>query len=132
MIINVVVGIFGVLGLMSDLWPWLAASRFPLHARVANRAFIPSIPLLLTLKGCDTATEDCLRSWFTQDYDGDIQILFGVASADDPVVEVAHRLMREFPGREAELVICNRVIGTNAKVSQLAELEKLAKYDVLA
>ena len=131
-ILNVVLGVFAVLSLILLLWQWLAASRFPLHARVADKTFIPAITLLKPLKGCDAATEDCLRSWFTQDYDGDIQILFGVASADDPVVEVAHRLMREFPGREAELVICNRLIGTNAKVSQLAELEKLAKYDLIA
>jgi ceramide glucosyltransferase len=83
------------------------------------------------LKGADAATEDCLRSWFAQDYAGDVQILFGVVSAEDPVCGIVKKLTQEFPQRDVQLVICPTITGANAKVSKLAELEKLAKHDIL-
>jgi ceramide glucosyltransferase len=87
--------------------------------------------VLKPLKGCDATTEDCLRSWFTQHYPGSTQILFGVAAPDDPVCAIVRRLLHEFPATEAQLVVCGPLLGANAKVSQLAELERQAKHDLL-
>lgn len=130
-IVNGILGSLALLSLALLLWQWLAAVRFPSHQRVADRSFSPAVTLLKSLKGCDTATEDCLRSWFAQDYAGEIQILFGVASAEDPVCAVVRKLMREFPTCDAQLVVCTQLIGANAKVAKLAELQKLAKHEVL-
>src|SRR5262249_44596148 len=105
--------------------------RLRLHQRVEKKSFAPAVTLLKSLKGADASTEDCLRSWFAQDYAGDVQILFGVASAEDPVCEIVRKLMQEFPKRDAQLVVCPNLIGPNAKVSKLAELEKLAKREIL-
>ncbi len=91
----------------------------------------PPLTLLKPLKGCDTATEECLRSWLAQDYRGPTQILFGVAAADDPVGDIVRKLLREFPSADAELIVCGVASGTNAKVSQLAELERRAKHEIL-
>lgn len=113
------------------LWQWLEASRFPLHRRIADAAYAPDVTLLKPLKGCDSETEGCLRSWFQQEYAGPLQILFGVASARDPVCEVVRQLMAEFPGADAELVICPQPLGPNAKASTLAQLETRAKHGVL-
>src|SRR5208337_1984175 len=66
----------------------------------------PPVTLLKPLKGCDAATEDCLRSWFTQQYRGPTQILFGVAAAEDPVCGIVHKLVQEFPGSDAQLIVC--------------------------
>jgi lipoate-protein ligase A len=49
-------------------------------------ASLPDVTILKPLKGADEFTESCLRSWLTQEYSGEIQILFGVASEDDPLV----------------------------------------------
>ena len=87
------------------LWQWVMAIRFPLHRRFQRSDFHPAVTLLKSLKGCDAATEECLRSWFAQDYPGEVQILFGVVSADDPVCAIVEKLIREFPARDAELVI---------------------------
>jgi ceramide glucosyltransferase len=130
-ILNITVASLALLGLALLLWQWFAALRFPLHKRIRDKTFAPPVTLLKSLKGCDAATEDCLRSWFAQNYAGEIQILFGVASADDPVCEVVGNLMREFPVCDAQLIVCNHLIGANAKVAKLAELEKLAKHEVL-
>ena len=59
-----------------------------------------------------------------------MQILFGVVSAEDPVCAIVKKLTQEFPKREVQLQVIPTLIGANAKVSKLAELEKLAKHDI--
>jgi ceramide glucosyltransferase len=130
-ILNLILGSLALLSLALLLWQWLAARRFPLHRRVAGVSFAPPITLLKPLKGCDTATEACLRSWFAQDYRGAVQILFGVASDDDPVGGIVRRWMAEFPGRDAQLLVCGPLSGANAKVSKLAQMEPLARHDLI-
>jgi ceramide glucosyltransferase len=132
--VNSVNAIFAVLALLSFalvLWQWLAARRFPLHRRIAGQSFAPAISLLKTLKGCDETTIESLRSWFHQNYTGRIQILFGVARADDPVCEIVRRLMAENPRSDAQLVVCGELFGANAKVAKLAQLEQLAEHDLI-
>ncbi len=131
MILNGILCSLAFLSLALLLWQWGVARRFPLHQRVSDQSFTPPVTLLKSLKGRDPSTEDCLRSWFSQDYTGEIQILLGVASTDDPVCEVVRKLIREFPSRDAQLIVCGPPIGANAKASKLAELEKLAKHEVL-
>ncbi|HTI97900.1 MAG TPA: bacteriohopanetetrol glucosamine biosynthesis glycosyltransferase HpnI [Dongiaceae bacterium] len=120
-----------LLSLALTLWQSLVARRFPLHQRQENPRFHPALTLLKPLKGCDAETERCLRSWLTQEYPGPVQILFGVARAEDPVCDLVRRLLAEFPGCEAQLVICTESLGTNAKVSTLIQLEQRARHDFI-
>ncbi|MBC8096587.1 MAG: glycosyltransferase [Akkermansiaceae bacterium] len=132
MILNLILGTLALLSLALLLWQWLAAMRFPLHRREKSGDFAPAITLLKPLKGCDPATEDCLRSWFAQEYAGPVQILFAVSSNEDPVCAVVQKLMGEFPARDAALIVVSKLSGANAKVSKLAEIEPLAKHDLIA
>ena len=131
MILELILGGLAGLSLCLCLWQWVVAWRFPVHARVATKASGGSLTLLKPLKGCDATTETCLRSWLTQDYPGKIQVLFGVASGDDPVCSVVRKLLKEFPAIEAQLIICGPLAGTNLKVSKLMQMEPLAKYDLV-
>jgi len=131
MVLNAILGSLAVLSLALLLWQWLVARRFPLHQRAHAQPFAPAITLLKPLKGSDGATEDCLRSWLSQDYPGRLQILFGAASSQDPVCEIVNKLLREFPARDAQLVVCVSSLGANPKVSKLVELNRLAKHDIL-
>ena len=137
MVLNVISGALAVLSLVLILWQWLAARRFPLHQRLpadprpSSPVTFPSLTLLKPLKGCDAFTEACLRSWFSQQYQGPIQILFAVASPDDPVCGIVRKLQQEFPAADSRLVICGPLLGANAKVSQLVQLEPLIKHDLL-
>ena len=131
-------GIFGALAGLSlalTLWQWVLARRFPLHQRptaaAAPRPQAPPITLLKPLKGCEPATEACLRSWFAQDYPGPVQLLFAVADQDDPVCPVVRRLIAEFPAADARLLVCGPPAGANSKVSKLVKLEALARHDLL-
>jgi ceramide glucosyltransferase len=86
---------------------------------------------LKPLKGCDETTAESLRSWFGQNYTGQTQILFGVADANDPVCKIVRELIAENPRHDAQLVVCDRLSGANAKVAKLVQLEKLAKHDLI-
>jgi ceramide glucosyltransferase len=131
MVLNLIPGGLALLSLVLTLWQWLVAVRFPLHRRIKSPAFSPPVTLLKSLKDADDATEACLRSWFEQNYAGETQILFGVASADDPVCDIVQKLIREFPAQPAQLLVCSPPFGANAKASKLAQLERLARHDVL-
>jgi ceramide glucosyltransferase len=120
-----------LLSLALALWQWLAARRFPLHRRAADLSFSPAITLLKPLKGCDETTAESLRSWFKQNYTSPTQILLGVADANDPVCKIVRELIAENPRYDAQLVVCDRLSGANAKVAKLVQLEKLAKHDLV-
>ncbi len=113
------------------VWQWLAARRYPLHERIADSAFAPPVTVLKPLKWVDSTTADSLRSWFTQDYPGDVQLLLGVDSESDPVYGVVRQLLTEFPQHDAKIVICSELLGLNPKVSKLLQMEHLAKHEIL-
>ena len=120
-----------MLSLCLTVWQWLVACRFPLHARVGETTASGPVTLLKPLKGCDSTTEACLRSWLQQDYAGNVQVLFGVASAQDPVCDVVQRLLKESPNIDAQLVVCGPLAGTNLKVSKLMQLERLTRHELV-
>jgi ceramide glucosyltransferase len=130
-ILAIVLSVLALLSLALQLWQFFIALRFPLHKRRNQVSFAPPATLLKPLKGCDLESETCLRSWLTQQYSAPLQILFGVASAADPVVSSVRKLIAEFPQMDVQLVICTENLGTNAKVSTLIQLERLAKHPVI-
>lgn len=129
MLLHLIFAALALLSLALTLWQWLAARRFPLHQRAADTSFAPGVTLLKPLKGLDPETRGCLESWFKQDYCGPVQILFGVADAQDPVCELVRKLIAEHPQANAQLVHCAEPFGPNGKVSTLVHLERLAQHD---
>src|SRR5437762_2493652 len=111
------------------LWQWVVAWRFPLHRRATQTGWAPPVTVLKPLKGVDAKTEECLRSWLDQQYAGEIEILFGVASAADPACELVRLLISQ--KKNARLVICPEELGANAKVSTLIQLMREARHDVI-
>ena len=131
MIANGILGGLACLSLLLLLWQWLAGRRFALHQRAPSSSFAPGVSLLKPLKGCEAATEECLRSWLVQEYGGPVQLLFAVASADDPVCRLVQKLLKEFPGKDARLVICGPLQGANLKISKLMQIEGLSQHELL-
>jgi ceramide glucosyltransferase len=130
-IIDVVFGAAVLLSLGIMLWQWAVATRFPLHQRYRQDSLAAPVTLLKPLKGMDEFTERCLRSWFEQDYAGEVQLIFGVAVAEDPVCDLVRRLIADYPEKQAQLQICGPLAGTNLKVAKLAEMARLAAHDLL-
>lgn len=92
--------------------------------------YTPPVTVLKPLNGLEEGIHENLSSHLKQDYP-DYQIIFGVNNEDDPVIPVVERLRREFPNRDIELVVSDRVIGSNLKVSNLDNMYQKAKYEVI-
>ena len=90
----------------------------------------PAVTLLKPLCGEEPNLCAALRSFCAQDYPAPLQIVFGVRSADDPVVAVVEALRAEFPDKDIALVIDAAVHGPNLKVSNLANMARAAKHAV--
>ena len=131
MVLTGILAGLAVLSLALFVWQCLVAVRFPLHRRAPSGGFAPAVTLLKPLKGCDETTLESLQSWFIQEYPSPIQILFGVASEQDPVCEVVRELISKYSGLEARLVVCGPLIGANAKVSKLAQLQSHALHEII-
>lgn len=112
---------------------WLAAFasvvRYRRRRPSASDVASP-VTILKPLRGNDGQLYENLRSFCLQDYRS-FEILFGVRHLHDPAVAVVERLSHEFPGLELKLVADSRTIGTNLKVSNLANLVRHAKHDTL-
>ena len=110
----------------------LIASRIFLHQRRAPLPqFAPGVSILKSLKGTDPGMLEAFRSHCLQNYAGEFELLFGVASQDDVAVAIVEQLQAEFPELPIHLVMCPERLGTNGKVSTLAQLASHARYDFL-
>jgi ceramide glucosyltransferase len=90
----------------------------------------PPITVLKPVCGLEPGLYDSLRTFCDQDYPV-FQVVFGVRDAADPAVHIIERLIRECPGRDLSLVVDGRIIGANYKISNLANMLRAAKYDIV-
>jgi ceramide glucosyltransferase len=120
-----------VLAAVSSVY-WLAASWCMVafrRRRVHRSVFAPHVTVLKPVCGAGGHLYESLRSFCRQEY-ADYQIAVGVRDADDPAVTVVYRLMAEYPRLDLRLVVNDRPVGVNPKVSNLANLYEAAKYDI--
>src|SRR5262245_53340826 len=109
------------------LW---SAYAFRRANRKKQAIFTPPVSILKPLRGLDPQMYESFRSHCIQDYP-EYEIIFGVGDADDPAVEAVHRLMRDFPHCQIQLVVCPDILGNNRKISNLAQMLPQARYDHL-
>jgi ceramide glucosyltransferase len=109
----------------------VAARIFPAERRAPVNSFAPGVSVLKSLKGLDPGMIDAFRSHCRQSYAGEFELLFGVASLDDPAAAAVAQLQAEFPGQAIRLVECPQRLGTNGKVSTLVQLAPHSRYDFL-
>ncbi len=109
----------------------IAARLFLAVRRRPLQAFAPSVSVLKSLKGLDPGMMDAFRSHCRQLYAGEVELLFGVSSLADPAASAVEQLQAEFPERTIRLIECPLHLGTNGKVSTLAQLVPQARYPFL-
>jgi ceramide glucosyltransferase len=95
-----------------------------------NSQFHPPVTILKPLCGLDNDTYGNLASFCQQNYH-EYQIVFAVQNSDDPCIEIVNKLLAEFPHLDLELMISDRAIGTNLKVSNLNNALTKAKHNIL-
>jgi ceramide glucosyltransferase len=123
--------VLAVAGMGYFLAAMVAARVFVDLRRRRLPAFAPDVTILKSLKGLDPGMLDAFRCHCLQSYAGEYELLFGVPSLEDPAVEAVRKLISEFPERAIRLIECPARLGTNGKVSTLAQLAIQARYDYL-
>jgi len=109
-----------------------AAGRYASESKLsaARVSGSPPVSILKPLKGTDPEMYESFRSHCLQDYP-EHEILFGVSSSTDPAAALVEKLQREFPRQPIRLVLCEKNLGVNGKVSSLVQLAAEAKYGIL-
>jgi ceramide glucosyltransferase len=91
---------------------------------------LPPVSILKPLKGIDPQIYESFLSHCLQNYP-EYEIIFGVSDANDPAVTSVRQLQQEVPDRAIRLVVCDKILGTNVKVSNLAQMLPVARYEHL-
>lgn len=89
------------------------------------------VTLLKPLCGDEIRLHDDLRSFFGLSYP-EVQMVCGVRDAHDPAIGVVRQLQATLPEEDIALVVDPRIYGANYKVSNLINMMKVAKHDILA
>ena len=120
-------------GAFGCLFMILAAAFIFSSARPAPvmDASAPAATILKPLHGDEVGLYENLVSFCEQDYPGEVQIIFGVESPNDAGISVVDRLRAAYPGRQIELVVDTRVMGSNPKVANLINMSERIAHDVV-
>ncbi len=137
-LITRIVQITAVLGCVSSSFYYLfclwSAIDFRRSSNASARDASPQtsspVSILKPLKGVDPDIYQSFRSHCLQNY-SEYEIIFGVSNIDDPAVPVVEQLRREFPDRSIQLVICHEILGPNVKVSNLEQMVRVARHELL-
>ena len=110
------------------LW---AARSFERIARpqASNQADMLGVTVLKPVKGAEPRMYAGFLSHCKQTYNGPFELVFGVSSLEDPAVAEIGRLRVENPSVEIRVVECTMRLGTNGKVSNLAQMLPHARYE---
>ncbi|GBC24670.2 glycosyltransferase family 21 protein [Rhizophagus irregularis DAOM 181602=DAOM 197198] len=91
---------------------------------------VPGVTIIRPLKGVDCNLYENLVSSFRQDYPN-FEIIFSVASENDPAVKVVKNLMKRYPKVDARLIIGECDVGVNPKINNMIRPYESAKYDII-
>ena len=106
------------------------AGRF-MRRDAADAAHSPAVTILKPLHLDDPDLLQNLETFFSQNYAGAVQIVFGVHDQSDPALEAVRALQAKYPQCDTAIVADRARYGANAKISNLINMFPLAKHDVL-
>jgi ceramide glucosyltransferase len=93
---------------------------------------LPPVSILKPLKGVDPEIWESFCSHCEQDYPQfHIQLIFGVSDPADPAIEVVRKLQAKYSNLPIELIVCDRILGANVKVSSLVQMLPAARHALL-
>lgn len=107
-----------------------AAHTFFSQKRLVDPSFHPPISILKPVCGLEPYAYANLASFCHQAYPI-YQVIFSVQDWHDSSITVIRQLIEDFPDLDLQLVIDDRTIGANRKISNLANAFAKAKYEIL-
>jgi ceramide glucosyltransferase len=127
-VVSVLLTLSGIAYGLLALW---GARSFERGGRASTKGASVSfgVSILKPVKGVDVRMYAGLVSHCVQQYAGEYELLFGVSSLEDAAVAEIARLQVEFPEVPIRLVQCPERLGTNGKVSNLAQMLPHARYE---
>ena len=111
------------------LW---SAARFVQPRKAADKSVraAQGVSILKPLRGTDPEMYESFRSHCLQDYP-EYEIIFGVSDANDPAIQLVQQLKAEFPQCPIRLMLCPERLGSNTKVSNLAQMARQARHEYI-
>ncbi|WGV24036.1 bacteriohopanetetrol glucosamine biosynthesis glycosyltransferase HpnI [Halotia branconii] len=129
-VINVFLCILCLAAVLFYCYGIYAAIAFLNHPRLFNPKFHPPISILKPICGLDQDAYENFASFCQQDYP-EYQVIFAVRDRQDPSIEVIQQIIQELPHLDLNLVVSDRIIGANLKVSNLSNAVGIAKHEIL-
>ena len=90
----------------------------------------PPVTLLVPLRGAEPLLEENLRAFAEQNYP-DLQVVLGVAHADDPALPIARRVAAALPDRRIDIDIGEVAGARNPKLANVLSMMRLARNATL-
>ena len=97
-------------------------------ARPRRRRTLPAVSIVQPLCGVEAFSRETLRSIFALDYP-DYEIIFCLASADDPIAPLVRGAIEAHPERPARLLIGDDRVSANPKLNNVVKGWKAARHD---
>jgi ceramide glucosyltransferase len=90
----------------------------------------PPVTLLVPLRGAEPLLEENLRAFAEQDY-ADLQVIFGVAHADDPALPIARRVAAALPERRIDIDVGEVASARNPKLANVLSMMRSVRHATL-
>lgn len=107
-----------------------SARAFFRRAQHPAEGACPPVTIFKPLRGLDREAYRNFASFCRQDYP-EYQVLFGADSAEEPALETARAIARDFPHVDVSIVVGKRSSAANPKIGNLAGMIPAAKHPVL-
>jgi ceramide glucosyltransferase len=90
----------------------------------------PPVTLLVPLRGAEPLLEENLRAFAEQDYPN-LQVVLGVARADDPALPIAQRVAAALPDRRIDIDVGEVAGARNPKLANVLSMMRLVRNATL-
>ncbi len=88
----------------------------------------PWVSIVRPLRGVETFSEETLRATFELDYPR-YEIIFCVQAPHDPIIPLVERVIADYPGHDARLLVGDDYVSANPKLNNCVKGWEAARYD---
>jgi len=92
--------------------------------------YLPSVTIIKPVKGLDRNARENFASFFCQDYPV-FQLIFALASANDPALPLIRGLQAAYPHVDMAIVVDDAIYGPNRKVCNIINAWPLVKHAIV-